>query len=107
MSTGVPISTYPMEPVGAFGCKGSECPRVQGRAHCCRCNLRKADFISQLQSTRLCQVVCFRYASSGLLLLTIHDARCRLRQRHANDELHHRAANGLQQLGVLSGLDGK
>ena len=40
MGTGVPISTYPMEPVGAFGCKGPECPTVQGTAHCCRSNLR-------------------------------------------------------------------
>ena len=30
MGTGVPISTYPMEPVGAFGCKGPECPTDQG-----------------------------------------------------------------------------
>ena len=40
MGTGVPISTYPMEPVGAFGCKGPECPTVQGTPHCCRSNLR-------------------------------------------------------------------
>ena len=39
MGTGMPISTYPMEPVGAFGCNGLDYPGIQGTLHYCPRNL--------------------------------------------------------------------